>query len=225
MIKLTFALVRLPSLSREDFQAYWHGIHAPLVASVREVLGIQRYVQMHSLPDEMSAPLRASRDAPEPYDGVAQLWYESLEALAGHQVWCLTNGKQGGAAQVEGADLRVVGDALAAGQLTGLQAPGACFVRLNLEGAFLQAANLEGADLRGANLRGADLRGARLTGANLARADLRGAILMNMEIGGRTTATDLTGARFSYADCRGVLLSPGQLDFADVAEARFDRAA
>jgi uncharacterized protein (TIGR02118 family) len=81
MIKLTFALVRLPGLSREDFQAYWHGTHGPLVTSVREVLGIQRYVQMHSLPNEMSEPLRASRDAPEPYDGVAQLWYESLEAL------------------------------------------------------------------------------------------------------------------------------------------------
>lgn len=81
MIKLTFALVRLPGLSREDFQDYWLRVHAPLVASVREVLGIQRYVQMHSLPDEMSEPLRASRDAPAPYDGVAQLWYESLEAL------------------------------------------------------------------------------------------------------------------------------------------------
>lgn len=81
MIKLTFALVRLPSLSREDFQAYWHGTHGPLVTSVREVLGIQRYVQMHSLPDQFSEPVRASRDAPAPYDGVAQLWYESLEAL------------------------------------------------------------------------------------------------------------------------------------------------
>lgn len=81
MIKLTFPLVRLPHLSREDFQAYWHGTHGPLVASVREALGIQRYVQMHSLPDEFSEPLRASRNAPAPYDGVAQLWYESLEAL------------------------------------------------------------------------------------------------------------------------------------------------
>ena len=81
MIKLTFALVRLPGLSREDFQTYWYDTHGPLVASVREVLGIQRYVQMHSLPDAVSEPLRASRAAPAPYDGVAQLWYESLEAL------------------------------------------------------------------------------------------------------------------------------------------------
>lgn len=82
MIKLTFVLRRLPHLSREQFQAYWFETHAPLVKSVREVLRIQRYVQMHSLPDEVSEPIRASRGAPEAYDGVAQLWYASLEDLA-----------------------------------------------------------------------------------------------------------------------------------------------
>lgn len=81
MIKLTFALTRLPSLSRQEFQTYWFETHAPLVTSVREVLGIRRYVQMHSLPAEFSEPLRASRGGPEGYDGVAQLWYDSLEAL------------------------------------------------------------------------------------------------------------------------------------------------
>lgn len=81
MIKLTFALVRLPHLSRAEFQDYWFNHHAPLVASVKDVLGIRRYVQMHSLADEASEALRASRGAPEPYDGVAQLWYDSLEDL------------------------------------------------------------------------------------------------------------------------------------------------
>ena len=81
MIKLTFALVRLPHLSRAEFQDYWFNRHAPLVASVKDVLGIRRYVQMHSLADEASEALRASRGAPEPYDGVAQLWYDSLEDL------------------------------------------------------------------------------------------------------------------------------------------------
>ena len=38
MIKLTFALVRRPELTREAFQDYWFNRHAPLVASVREVL-------------------------------------------------------------------------------------------------------------------------------------------------------------------------------------------
>ena len=82
MIKLTFCLVRLPHLSREAFQDYWYGTHAPLVASVAGTLQIRRYVQMHSLPAEASAGIRASRDAPPEFDGVAELWFDSLEALA-----------------------------------------------------------------------------------------------------------------------------------------------
>ena len=81
MIKLTFCLIRLPHLSREAFQDYWINTHGPLVASVAETLMIRRYVQTHSLPAEASAPLRASRDAPPDYDGVAQLWFDSLDAV------------------------------------------------------------------------------------------------------------------------------------------------
>lgn len=81
MIKLTFCLKRLPHLSREEFQAYWRGTHAPLVASVAETLQIRRYVQLHSVPAELSAPIGASRNAPEDYDGVAELWFDSLEAV------------------------------------------------------------------------------------------------------------------------------------------------
>ncbi|HEY2179914.1 MAG TPA: EthD domain-containing protein [Caulobacteraceae bacterium] len=82
MIKLTFALVRRPEFTRESFQAYWFDHHAPLVASVKETLRIRRYVQAHSLPAEVSADLRASRGGPEGYDGVAQLWWDSLEEVA-----------------------------------------------------------------------------------------------------------------------------------------------
>lgn len=82
MIKLTFCLVRLPSLSREAFQDYWFNHHAPLVKSVKDVLRIKRYVQMHTLSDEVSADIRASRGGPAGFDGVAQLWFESFEDLA-----------------------------------------------------------------------------------------------------------------------------------------------
>ena len=82
MIKLSFCLVRLPHLTREAFQAYWLGTHGPLVASVAETLQIRRYVQTHSLPAEVQAPIRASRDAPQEFDGVAELWFDSLEAMA-----------------------------------------------------------------------------------------------------------------------------------------------
>jgi uncharacterized protein (TIGR02118 family) len=81
MLKLTFCLTRLPHLSREQFQDYWINTHGPLVASAAQTLQIRRYVQTHSYPADASAPLRASRDAPAEYDGVAQLWYDSLDAL------------------------------------------------------------------------------------------------------------------------------------------------
>jgi uncharacterized protein (TIGR02118 family) len=82
MIKLTFALTRRADFTREAFQAYWFERHAPLVASVRETLRIRRYVQLHSADPAVSADIRRSRAGPEPYDGVAQLWWNSFEDLA-----------------------------------------------------------------------------------------------------------------------------------------------
>lgn len=82
MIKLTFCLVRLPSLTREAFQDYWLNRHAPLVARHREVLRIQRYVQLHSMDPAVSEMTRKSRGGPEQFDGVAQLWWNSFDDVA-----------------------------------------------------------------------------------------------------------------------------------------------
>jgi uncharacterized protein (TIGR02118 family) len=82
MIKLTFCLHRLPSLGREAFQSYWFGKHAPLVARHREALRIRRYVQMHSTTTALNDTIREGRNAPEMYDGVAELWWTSLDDLA-----------------------------------------------------------------------------------------------------------------------------------------------
>jgi uncharacterized protein (TIGR02118 family) len=81
MIKLVFALRRLPHLSREEFQRYWREQHGPLVAQVGEALRIRRYVQLHTREHPVNQALRDSRDAPEPFDGVAELWWSSLEDL------------------------------------------------------------------------------------------------------------------------------------------------
>ena len=81
MIKLAFALHRLPELSREQFQTYWFETHAPLVAQHAKALGIQRYVQLHTSDTEINEALRASRGAPEPFDGIAEIWFESEAAL------------------------------------------------------------------------------------------------------------------------------------------------
>lgn len=83
MIKLTFCLKRLPGLSREEFQTYWRETHAPLVQRHASVLGIARYVQSHSLPDGTAAALAQVRgSAGQDYDGVAELWWDSMESFA-----------------------------------------------------------------------------------------------------------------------------------------------
>jgi uncharacterized protein (TIGR02118 family) len=83
MIKLSFCLRRLPHLSRAEFQKYWREEHALLVASHAEVLGIRRYVQSHSLYDDRLAGISTARGSHGlDYDGVAELWFDSIEALA-----------------------------------------------------------------------------------------------------------------------------------------------
>jgi len=81
MIKLVFCLHRLPHLSRAEFQRYWHETHAPLVRRHAAALRIRRYVQVHTADDPLQDPLRASRGGPEAYDGVAELWWDSRDAL------------------------------------------------------------------------------------------------------------------------------------------------
>ena len=80
MIKLTFCLIRLPTLSREAFQDYWFNTHGPLVASVAETLKIRRYVQMHSQPEDATGG-GGARNSPPGYDGVAELWWDSLDSV------------------------------------------------------------------------------------------------------------------------------------------------
>jgi len=82
MIKLVFALHRLPELSREEFQSYWFDKHAPLVARHAKALGIKRYVQVHTRSTPINESLRGSRHAPEPHDGIAEIWFESESAIA-----------------------------------------------------------------------------------------------------------------------------------------------
>jgi uncharacterized protein (TIGR02118 family) len=81
VIKLTFCLHRRDGLSLEEFQRYWREEHAPLVQAHAEVLGIVRYVQAHTRRSTAGDAVRASRGGPEAYDGVAELWFDSEEAL------------------------------------------------------------------------------------------------------------------------------------------------
>jgi uncharacterized protein (TIGR02118 family) len=81
MVKLVFPLRRLPGLTRAEFQRYWLETHGPLVRRHARALHIRRYVQVHTLDDPLNAVLRESRGTLEPYDGVAELWWDSREAM------------------------------------------------------------------------------------------------------------------------------------------------
>jgi uncharacterized protein (TIGR02118 family) len=83
VIKLVFCLKRLPSLSLAEFQDYWLNTHGPLVRSHAETLRIRRYVQSHTIGNAgVQQALAASRGAPEPFDGVAELWWDTFEDFA-----------------------------------------------------------------------------------------------------------------------------------------------
>ena len=81
MLKLTFCLRRKPGLSLPEFQDYWLTKHGPLVRRLQPALGMVRYVQLHRRDDELGLGMAKVRGAPEPYDGVAELWWESEEAF------------------------------------------------------------------------------------------------------------------------------------------------
>lgn len=86
MIRLTFLLRARAELSRERFTDYWLQEHGPLVASVARQLNMMRYVQVHTLWDDeataAAAAMAKARGGMEPvYDGVAEVYWESREAL------------------------------------------------------------------------------------------------------------------------------------------------
>ena len=81
MIKLAFTLRRRSDLSREEFQRYWREQHAALVRGHAETLHIRRYVQLHTRETAADEGLREHRSDEEPYDGIAELWFDSVEDL------------------------------------------------------------------------------------------------------------------------------------------------
>jgi uncharacterized protein (TIGR02118 family) len=83
VIRLVYLLRRAPHLSLEEFQRYWREQHGPLVASHQQHLRILKYVQVHRVDDPAWANLAGARGEMEPpYDGTAELWWESEEELA-----------------------------------------------------------------------------------------------------------------------------------------------
>jgi hypothetical protein len=80
MIKCMLLMRRAPHLSHEDFIAHWAGRHADLALSHAD--GVVRYAQNHARSHPIvQATAEVRGCAIGDYDGVAEAWYESFEAL------------------------------------------------------------------------------------------------------------------------------------------------
>jgi uncharacterized protein (TIGR02118 family) len=71
MIHALYFLARKPSYGEAEFHRYWRDVHGPLAAKVKT---FRMYVQTHRIPSE---------GANSPYDGAAEIWFDSLEQFAG----------------------------------------------------------------------------------------------------------------------------------------------
>jgi len=82
MIKVVFMVRRREGITREEFQRYWKEEHAELVKRHAELLRIHRYVQTHARDTDLDDALAGSRGSePRQYDGVAELWWDSIDDL------------------------------------------------------------------------------------------------------------------------------------------------
>ncbi len=100
MIKLVFVLRRKEGMSAEEFRRYWLEQHGPLARGLLESLGAHRYVQTHTLDTDLNAALAASRGAGDPYDGLAEIWWDGdVEDLAAR--WATEEGQRASQTLVE----------------------------------------------------------------------------------------------------------------------------
>ncbi|MEW8431146.1 MAG: EthD domain-containing protein [gamma proteobacterium symbiont of Ctena orbiculata] len=81
MIKFVMCLTRHPDMTREEVREYWMNKHGPFVMSNAEAMGARKYVQAHTIETPLNEGLRASRGMLPEYDGIAEVWFDSEQAL------------------------------------------------------------------------------------------------------------------------------------------------
>ena len=79
MVKFVYCVRRNPNLTPEAFRKYWIEHHGPLVKSCAEALKARRYVQSHLMDTELNFFARQPRGTTEPYDGITEIWWDSLQ--------------------------------------------------------------------------------------------------------------------------------------------------
>jgi uncharacterized protein (TIGR02118 family) len=81
VIKVVMAIRRRDDVAPEEFHRYWRDEHGPLARRLLKPLNLRRYVQTHTLDSELNAQLAAARGTVQAFDGLAELWWDSLDDL------------------------------------------------------------------------------------------------------------------------------------------------
>ena len=81
MIKLVYCLRKRDDIDSDSFYRYWLEEHGPLVKSVAAAIGASRYVQSHTILPELNELMIESRGLKAAYDGVTEVWWETMGAL------------------------------------------------------------------------------------------------------------------------------------------------
>jgi uncharacterized protein (TIGR02118 family) len=81
MIKLVYIIRKRDDVSDRDFHEYWLQKHGPLVKSVAKAIRARKYVQSHTVLPEMAASMSASRKMAPIYEGITEVWWDSVEEL------------------------------------------------------------------------------------------------------------------------------------------------
>ena len=81
MVKLVFCIHRQAHLTHEEFLRYWLDEHGQLATSLVKDLRVRRYVQLHTIDTPLNDLFAAPRDALDPFDGIVELWFDSLEVV------------------------------------------------------------------------------------------------------------------------------------------------
>ena len=71
MTKVIFVLHKRPDMDRDEFRRYWRDVHGPIAARMP---GLRKYVQNYAV-------CLTPRPATSPCDGIAELWFDSAEAM------------------------------------------------------------------------------------------------------------------------------------------------
>lgn len=130
---------------------------------------------------ELNVPRKALRDRlPEPTAAARDRADFLMSELTAHHEWFVSEGKKGGPANIDGEDLRPLGECLKGLCLAGLSARRVIAVGVDFSACRLQAAHFDGADLRAAQFVEADLAGVSLRQAKLAHANFRGARIQDL---------------------------------------------